>query len=57
MCDTNNQLLVSHTVHHLVVGCKEVCQSVDASTLELIFKSGNTVLSNEPLGDSAPEIR
>lgn len=55
--EANNQLLISHTIHHLVVGSKEVCESVYASMFELIFISADTVLSDEPLSNSALEIK
>ena len=57
VCEANNQLLISHTIHHLVVGSKEVCESIDASTFELIFISIDTVLSDEPLINSTLEFR
>ena len=57
MCDANDQLLISNTVHHLDVGCKEVCQSVDPPTLELFFISVAMVLSDEPMSHSTLEIR
>ena len=55
--DANYQPLISNMVHHLAVGCIEVCQCVDASTLELFLILVATVLTDEPLSQSTLQNR
>ena len=50
--DANDQPLISNMVHHLAVGCIEVCQRVDAPTLELFLILVAAVQTDEPLSQS-----